>query len=162
MLIFLHIECAVVVPAESYCELETLEAVEVSAAVGTVSHCCITVRYKLVVVRAESLPGIIGRLVQDDDHEGTHEEGCITLLGVVKGSIMVDLVVLVLLVIHELLQLFAKQMDLSEIQWPKVCKERLVHQIIVNAEVEGVLTGLRRVLIADPVETPRNDLDGLI
>ena len=100
VLIFLYIELSVVVPSECYRELETLEAVQVCATVGTVAHCRVAIWDELVVVRAESLPGIIGRLVEDDNHEGAHEESSVALLGVVKGSVVIDLVVLVLLIIH--------------------------------------------------------------
>ena len=75
---------------------------------------------------------------------------------------MIDFVVLVLLIIHKLLKLFAEQMDLAKIKRTKVRKERFIYQIIVDAEVESVLTGLWRVLITDPIETSGDDLDGLI
>ena len=75
---------------------------------------------------------------------------------------MVDLVGLILRVIHELFQLFTEQMHFTEIEWPEVCEEWFVDEIVVNAEVEGVLTGFWWGLITDPVETLANDLDGLI
>lgn len=53
-------------------------------------------------------------------------------------------------------------MDLAEIEWTKISEVRLVDQIIIDAEVEGVLAGFRRIGIADPVEASRNDLDWLI
>ena len=53
-------------------------------------------------------------------------------------------------------------MDLAEIKRTKVGKERFIYQIIVDAEVESVLAGLWWVLIADPIETSRDNLDGLI
>ena len=53
-------------------------------------------------------------------------------------------------------------MDLAEIEWTKISEVRLVDQVIIDAEVEGVLARLGRISIADPVETSRNDLDWLV
>ena len=53
-------------------------------------------------------------------------------------------------------------MDLAEIEWTKISEVRLVDQVIIDAEVEGVLAGFGRISIADPVEASRNDLDWLI
>ena len=103
MLVLLHVEGLIVVPAKSHAELETLKAVLVCATVGAVTHCRVTVRNELVVVGTEHRPCLISRLLQDDDHESAHQEGCVTLLGVVQASIVVDLIVLILLVVHELL-----------------------------------------------------------
>jgi len=64
---------------------------------------------------------------------------------------VVDLVVFVLLVIHEFLELLAKQVNFSEIKGTKICEIRLVNQVVINAEVEGVLAGLGWVLVTDPV-----------
>ena len=100
VLIFLNIERAIVIPSESYSKLETLEAMQVCATISTVAHCRVTVWNEFVVVRAESLPGIIGRLVEDNNHEGTHQESSVALLCVVKRRVMIDFVVLVLLIIH--------------------------------------------------------------
>ena len=53
-------------------------------------------------------------------------------------------------------------MNLAEVKRAKVSEERLVNQVIVNAEIEGVLARLGRVLITDPIQTPWNDLNGLV
>ena len=88
---------------------------QVSASISTITHCCVTVWNEFVVVRAESLPGIIGGFVEDNNHEGAHEESSIALLCVIKRRVVIDFVVLVLLVIHKLLKLFTEQMDLAKI-----------------------------------------------
>ena len=115
VLILLNIELAIVVPSEGYSILKALEAVQVRATISTVAHCRVTVWNEFVVVRAESLPGIVSGLVQDNNHEGTHEESSIALLCVIKRRVVIDFVVLVLLVIHKLLKLFTEQMDLAKI-----------------------------------------------
>ena len=73
---------------------------QVCATISTVAHCRVTVGNEFVMIRAESLPGIIGGLVQDNNHKGAHEESSIALLCIVKRRVVIDFVVLVLLVIH--------------------------------------------------------------
>lgn len=67
------------------------------------AHCRVTERHKLVVVRSEGGPGLISRAVAADNHEASHEEGSVGLLGKVYTGVVVDLVVGVLTVVHELL-----------------------------------------------------------
>ena len=162
MLVFLHIEGTVVIPAESNSKLKTLEAVEVSAAVSTVTHGCITVRNEFVVVGTECLPGLVSRLLEHDNHEGSHEESGVALLGVVQRSVVVNFVVLVLLVVHQLFKLLAEEMNLAQVERAKVSEEGFVDKVIVDAEVEGVLPRLGRVLVTDPVQSAGNYFHRLI
>lgn len=53
-------------------------------------------------------------------------------------------------------------MDFTQIKRAKVSKERLIHQIIIEAKVKGVLSGLGRRLVTDPVEALRNDFHWLV
>ena len=73
---------------------------QVCAAVGAITHRGVTIGDKFVVVRAESLPCLVCRLVKHDNHEGAHQESSVALLCVVKRRVMIDFVVLVLLIIH--------------------------------------------------------------
>ena len=75
---------------------------------------------------------------------------------------MVNLVGLILRVIHELFELLTEQMHFTKIKGSEVCEEWFVHKIIVNAEVEGMLTGLRWGLVTDPVKPLAYDLYGRI
>ena len=100
VLVLLNVECAIVVPAKGHRELKTLEAMVVSALVGTIAHGGITVGDELVVVWAEGGPSFVCRLLQHDDHESAHQEGCVALLRVVQRRVVVNLVVLILLVVH--------------------------------------------------------------
>lgn len=134
----------------------------VGATVGTVTHGRITVGDELVVVGAESLPGLIGRLLEHNDHKGTHKESCVALLGVVERRVVIDLIVLVLLVIHEFFKLLAEQMHLTQVEWTKVSEKGLIDEIVVDTEVKSVLSRLWRVLVTDPVEPTWNDFDGLV
>ena len=162
MLVLLNIECSVVIPSKSNRKLEALEAVEVGATVGTVTHGRITVGNKLVVVGAERLPGLICGLFEHDDHKSAHQEGCVALLGVVQRCVVINLVVLVLLIIHELLELLTEQVHLAQVERTKVCEEGLVDKIVVDAEVEGMLPRLWRVLVTDPVQSAWDDFDRLV
>ena len=50
---------------------------------------------------------------KDDDHEGAHQEGSVCLLVVVQAGVVVDLIVLVLLIVHEFLKLLAEQVHFT-------------------------------------------------
>ena len=85
----------------------------VGASVCAVSHRRVSVRNELIVVRTECLPSLLRTLVQDDDHEGAHQEGSVRLLVVVQAGVVVDLIVLVLLIVHEFLKLLAEQVHFT-------------------------------------------------
>ena len=75
---------------------------------------------------------------------------------------MVNLVALILRVIHQLLEFLAEQMHFAEVKRAKVSEEGFIHKIIINAEVEGVLSRLRWRLVADPVEALVYDFHRLV
>ena len=74
----------------------------VGTPVRTVAHGSVSVRDKLVVVRAESRPGLVRAFLKDNNHEAAHQEGRVRLLVIIQARVVVDLVVLVLLIVHEL------------------------------------------------------------
>ena len=84
MLILLHIEGVIVVPAESHGEHEPLEAVIVGALVGARAHSRVAVRQKFVVIRLEDGPRLVSTLLEHNNHEATHQEGGVCLLCIVK------------------------------------------------------------------------------
>jgi len=84
MLILLHIEGVIVVPAESHREHKPLEAVIVGALVSASAHSCVAVRQKFVVIRLEDSPRLVGTLLEHNNHEATHQEGGVGLLCIVK------------------------------------------------------------------------------
>lgn len=138
VLVFDDIELIVVVPVELDGQVETVQAMLDGTLVRAGTHGRVSERRKFMVVRLENLPGIARRSLQDDDHEGTHEERCVCLLGVIETRVMVNLIRAILLVVYKLLELLTKQMHLAEVERAKVREERLVHEIVVDAEVEGV------------------------
>ena len=100
--------------------------------------------------------------MKHDDHERTHEEGCVALLGVVERCVVVDLVVLILLIVHEFFKFLAEQVHLSQIEGTKVSKEWRVDEVIVDAEVESMLTRLGWILVTDPVQASRDNFNRLV
>lgn len=64
---------------------------------------------------------------------------------------MVNLIALILRVIHEFLKFFTEQVHFAQVKWSEICKEWLIYEIIINAEVKGVLPRFRWSLVADPV-----------
>jgi hypothetical protein len=53
-------------------------------------------------------------------------------------------------------------MNFAEIKWPEVSKKRLIHQVVIDAEVKGVLARLRWRFVTNPVKTIRDNFDWLI
>lgn len=100
MLVFLHVERVVIVPAKGHRKLKPFQAVLVRAPVGAVAHCRISVRDELVVVGSEGRPGFRSTLLENNYHEAAHQECRIGLLVIIQARVVVDLVVLVLLIIH--------------------------------------------------------------
>ena len=95
------LECLIIVPAKRDGILEPLETVESRAPVRAGAHGCISKRDQFVVVGAERLPCFFSCLLEDNDHEAAHEDGCIALLRIVQACVVIDLVALVLFVIHK-------------------------------------------------------------
>ena len=73
----------------------------VGTPVRTVAHGSVSVRDELVVVGAESRPGLVRAFLKDNNHEAAHQEGRVRLLVIIQARVVVDLVVLVLLIVHE-------------------------------------------------------------
>jgi len=69
--------------------------------VCAIAHCRVSVWNEFVVVGAEGSPGLLRTLLKDNYHEAAHQEGCVRLLVIVQACVMVDLVVFVLLIVHE-------------------------------------------------------------
>lgn len=108
VLVFLHVEVVVVVPAETHADLETFEAMVDCAFVVAWPADGVAERYKLILNGAEHRPGFFRTLFEADNHVTTHEESCVGFLFVVYRSIMINLVILVRLIRHEFFQLFAE------------------------------------------------------
>ncbi len=45
-------------------------------------------------------------------------------------------------------------MNFTQVKGAEICEEWLVDQVVVNAEIEGMLARLGWVLITDPVKAP--------
>lgn len=53
-------------------------------------------------------------------------------------------------------------MNFSQVQWAEVSEEWLVDKVVVDAEIKGVGSRLWRIFVRDPIESPWDDLDGLV
>lgn len=53
-------------------------------------------------------------------------------------------------------------MHLAKVERAEIGEERLIDEVVVNAEIEGMRARLGRVLIRDPVEAIRYYLKGLV
>lgn len=53
-------------------------------------------------------------------------------------------------------------MDLSQVKRAKVRKKRFIHQVIVDAKVEGMSARARRIPVRDPVQASRDNLDRFV
>ena len=162
MLILLNVKSCIIVPSQRYSKLQPLEAVQVDAFICASTHSCISIGQELVLVRLECSPSIICSLLQYNYHESPHQECCVSLLCIIERCVMINLIALILRVIHQLLELLAEQMYFTKIEWSKVSEERLVDQVVIDAEIEGMLARLRRILVTNPVQALRDDLDWLV
>ena len=73
-LIVFHIKCLQIVPIELDAPLESIEAVKDGAMIPTVTLGSISERSNLIMIGSESFPCFFRSLLQDDDHEGAHQE----------------------------------------------------------------------------------------
>ena len=103
VLVLFHVESFEVVPTEFYCVLEPLEHLEERAVVEAVTFGGVSVVFEELVVRLELLVGVVGRHLQNDDHEGAHQEGSVHHLGawLRRGAVVEHSVVRVVLVTEE-------------------------------------------------------------
>lgn len=132
------------------------------AFVGASTHCRVTEGHELRVIGNEHLPRVNEALTEDDDHITSHQEGGVSLLGVVDGRVVIDFKLLVIGVTHKLLELLAELVDLAQIQRPKIGEKGLIDQVVVDTKIKCVLARLWRVLVTDPVQTAGNDLNRLV
>ena len=162
MLIFNYIKSLVVIPSKFYSQVQPIETVLYCTFVGAGAHGSVSERGKFVVIWSKYFPRLVSWSLQDDDHERTHQESRIRLLRVIKTRVVVDLVSAILLVINQFLKLFAKQMYFPQIKGAKVCEEWLINQIVINTEIECVGPRLRWILVRDPVQAARNNLNRFV
>ena len=114
----------------------------------------ITVVLKHGLVRAELLMGLLCCHLEDDDHEGTHQESSVHHLVAWFGctAVVEDAVLLIRLVSQKSGKLSRVSMNHREIKRPKVLVEREVLQIIVDVEEESIFEVCWRLQIRDPVQ----------
>ena len=98
--VLFDIECLEIVPSVLDPLFQTLQTVQDSALIVTVALGGIAERHKLSMIGAECVKGLLGRNLQDYDHESTHQKGCVWELVWPIGAVMEDPVVLVLIILN--------------------------------------------------------------
>ena len=118
--ILLVVELPEVVPAEAHTDFEALQAVEDGAAVGAVAVTGVAKRPETRLIRSEGLPGDLGRLAQNHNHESAHQIGSIRLLVVLVRSVVEEFDIFVSLICKHSAQLSNELVRGGEVQWAKV------------------------------------------
>ena len=126
--ILLDIEGVEIVPAFLHAELKAFYAVLDCAFVETLTFASISKGLQVFLHGSELLQGPSRVDFQDDDHEGTHQEACVSeLVTVVASRVVIDpSLALELRSIEELGEFSAVSMNHSKIQWAEVLVERHV------------------------------------
>ena len=83
------------------------------ASVGTWAHDRVSVRSEFLMISFKGTPSIFSTSLKNDNHEATHKEGCICLLGIVERGVMIYLILTILFIADQFFQLFAEQMNFS-------------------------------------------------
>ena len=120
ILVLLVVEVSEVVPSKIHSDLQSLQTMEYRATVGAVAVAGISVGPEAGLVRSKGLPGDLGRLAQDDHHEGSHKVGCVRLLVEHITRVVEQFHVLVPLVSQHPTELPDEFVRVCHVQWPKV------------------------------------------
>ena len=105
------------------------------------------------MVGTEHVVCLLGRALEDDYHEGTHEEGPIYhLVCLVRSAVVEDSIVGVILVAEQPSQLSRVPMDHREVERSEIFVEREVCQVVVDIEEERILVILRWLCARNPIE----------
>lgn len=152
--ILFDIKSAEIIPAESNGVLETLKAMQEGAIVEAVTLGCISIVLEDLVIWSELLVGLLRRHLEDDDHEGAHQESSVDhfVAGIHRGTIMEDAILLVVLIPEKSGELSCISVDHCEIERAEVLVEWEVGEIIVNIEEECILEVLWWLVIRNPIQ----------
>ena len=98
--VFLDIERPEIIPSESYSVLKTLKAVQKCAIIEAVSFRCISVVSEHLLVWLELIVSLLSGHLQDNDHEGSHQESSIhhSIPWVSRGAVMENSILGVILI----------------------------------------------------------------
>lgn len=100
VLIFFDVKCAEIVPSESHGVLETLQTMQKSTIIEAVALGGVPVVLEDAMIWSELLVGLIRRHLEDDDHEGAHQESSVDhfVTWVCGGAVMENAIFLVILI----------------------------------------------------------------
>ena len=120
ILILLIIEVSEVVPSKVDGDFESFKAVEYRATVCAVTVASISIGSEAGLVGSKGFPRDLGRLAQDDNHEGTHKVSCIGLFVKHITSVVEQFHVLVSLICEYPTELPDEFVRVCQVQWSKV------------------------------------------
>ena len=154
ILIFLDIEGLKVVPAESHSVLKSLEDVVQGAIVEAVSLGGISVMLEQTMVWFEHSVSLVSSHLEDDHHEGTHEESSVdhSVSSSSRATVVEDFVLRIALISKKSCELSGVSVHHSQVKWSEILVEREVSEVVVNVEEECVLVVLWSLGITDPIE----------
>lgn len=148
LLILFDVEGLEFVPPELDGILETLEALKKRTLVEAVTLGGVSVGLEQRVVRFQSLISLLGGTLEDDDHETAHQESSIDhLVWLLRGAVVEDTIILVVLVAEQPCELSSIPMDHCKIQWTEVLVERHICEVVIDIEEKGILEVLRRLVV---------------
>lgn len=107
---------------------------------------------ELGVVRGKRLPDDLSLLLEDYNHEGTHEVGRINVLVILGGAVVEQLHIFVPFIGQEAAELADVLVRVRYVQRAKVRIEWFVDELVVDVEEIGFRVRLRRFGRRDPVQ----------
>ena len=152
-LILLDIESLEIVPVELHCVLKALENLKEGALIETVSFGRIPIWLEQVMVGLEQFIGMFSGNFENDYTERGHQEGAVHhFVRFLRGAVVEDPVVLIILIPEESSQLSRVSVNHCKVQWTEVLIKWKILEIIINVEKEGIFVVLRWLRIRYPKE----------
>ncbi len=155
MLVLLHVEAIIVVPALFNSELETLYTMLQRAVIIAFAFAGIAIVAEETRIRSEFFYAILCRFLLNYHHERSDEESRVCQVDSVLSSLstMINFrVALVLLRREQFLELAAVPVHVCKVQRSEISVEGMVAQLVVNVKEKGIRNILRRFLISYPVQ----------
>ena len=142
--ILFHIESLEIVPAEFHCVLKALKTLKEGALVEAVSFGSIPIWLEKVMIRLEHFIGMFSGNFENDYTERGHQEGAVHhFVRFLRGAVVEDPVILIILIPEESCQLSRVSVNHCEVQWSEVFIKWEILEIIINVEKEGIFVVLR-------------------
>lgn len=125
-----------------------------STIIETVALGSISVILKDLMIWFELLVGLVCRHLENNDHEGAHQESTVDhfVTWIPRGAVMEYTILLVILISKKSGKFSCISVNHSEIQWAEVFVEWEVCEIVVDVEEECILEVLWWLVIRNPIQ----------